>query len=876
MARKVDPKPSANQDGTAISGNVNTDTFVGRDQINITYQLKIPPFQSPPDLAALRQAYLQHLQNCYRALDFKGIPQLDNFSHELLLEEVYVPLLAQPEAPSGETLERRLAGRGAAASLEDELGELRALPSEAPALPVEEAVGKFPRVVVLGDPGSGKSTLLKYLALSLAQNPEAPLPILAPLNAFAAALLKDPDLSLQAFLPVYFAGLSAELGSLAPLLDLAIAQGQALVLLDGLDEVQQGRAHLATKVERFAADVVSHGGKLIVSSRIVGYREAPLNAHDWRLYTLLDFDRSNIETFAEKWCLAFERGTLGDTPEAKASAERERQGLLDALDANPGVARLAANPLLLTILALIKRQGVNLPNRRVELYELYLKTLITSWSRARALDKRPVGPELDYLQTIAVLSPLALWLREENPTAGLVTQERLIEWLAAYYQSDEWGLKRGEALKQATEFLTSVRRYSNLLLERGQGRYGFIHLTFEEALAARGIVQRDQLDLQDSLALIQAHLTDPAWRETILLAVGVWGLVRERPRVAGEVVRAMLNMPCPGGSACTNVLLAGACLEDVGELGLGRAVAREVQEALLSACRNRTLPPETQRDAGFSLGRTGWTPPDLEDWVTIPAGTYRVGDDRHPVQIEQTYRLSKYPVTNRQYAAFVQAGGYADRQWWSEVGWSWRTGEYDTKEKDEIIRRWLERRPAEKRHEPLYWHQSRWNNPLAPVVGVSWFEAEAYCTWLSARLGKPVRLPTETEWEAAARGPEGWEYPWGNDWDPTRLNTSEYWAGEDDLTDYSRWEKWRKEKSESASTTIVGQFPAGATPAGLCDLAGNVWEWCNSWYDTDQIRRVGRGGAWNGYRRYARCASRDGLVPASFSCDLGFRLFSPG
>ncbi len=102
--------------------NVNTDTFVGRDQINITYQLKIPPFQSPPDLAALRQAYLQHLQNCYRALDFKGIPQLDNFSHELLLEEVYVPLLAQPEAPSGETLERRLAGRGAAASLEDELG----------------------------------------------------------------------------------------------------------------------------------------------------------------------------------------------------------------------------------------------------------------------------------------------------------------------------------------------------------------------------------------------------------------------------------------------------------------------------------------------------------------------------------------------------------------------------------------------------------------------------------------------------------------------------------------------------------------------------------------------------------------------------------
>jgi len=860
--------------------DVNTDTFINRDQINITYQvvdrLKIPPFQSPPDLAALRKAYLDHLQNCYRALDFKGIPQLDKFSHELLLEEVYVPLLAQPEAPSGETIERRLAGRGAAASLEDELGELRALPSEAPALPVEAAVGQFPRVVVLGDPGSGKSTLLKYLALSLAQNPAAPLPILAPLNAFADALLKDPDLSLQAFLPVYFAGLSAELGGLAPLLDLALAQGQALVLLDGLDEVQQGRAHLATKVERFAGDVISHGGKVIVSSRIVGYREAPLNAHDWRLYTLLDFDRSNIETFAGKWCLAFERGTLGDTPEAKASAERERQGLLDALDANPGVARLAANPLLLTILALIKRQGVNLPNRRVELYELYLKTLITSWSRARALDKRPVGPEMDYLQTIAVLSPLALWLREENPTAGLVTQERLIEWLAAYYQGDDWGLKRGEALKHATEFLSSVRRYSNLLLERGQGRYGFIHLTFEEALAARGIVQRDQLDLQDSLALIQAHLTDPTWRETILLAVGVWGLVRERPRVAGEVVRAMLNMPCSGENACANVLLAGACLEDVGELGLGRAVAREVQEALLSVCRNRTLPPETQRDAGFSLGRTGWAPPDLDDWVIIPAGTYLIGEDKHPVQIEQPYRLSKYPVTNRQYAAFIQAGGYADHQWWSETGWSWRTGEYDS-HAEKYLKYWLAKnRPPEKRYEPFYWRQSRWNNPLTPVVGVSWFEAEAYCSWLSAQLGRLVRLPTETEWEAAARGCGGWEYPWGNDWNPLLLNNSEYWVGEDDLTDPSQWDKWREEQSKHASTTIIGQFVSGVTPSGLHDLSGNVWEWCASWTDFSKKYCVIRGGAWFNDRRYSRCAYRNGYVPDNFFNSIGFRPFSPG
>jgi predicted NACHT family NTPase len=240
---------------------------------------------------------------------------------------------------------------------------------------------------------------------------------------------------------------------------------------------------------------------------------------------------------------------------ARASAETERRGLLEAIDANPGVANLASDPLLLTILALIKRQGVSLPNRRVELYELYLKTLISAWSKARALDRRPVGPPLVYLQTIAVLGPLALWLREENPTAGLVGEERLIDWLTGHFIGEDWGLKPGPAWERAREFLDSVRKYSNLLLERGQGRFGFIHLTFEEALAARGLVQLGQLKVDDSLVVIRRNLTDPGWRETILLSVGVWGLVREQPRVAGEVVRAMLKMDCAGDDAGKNVLL---------------------------------------------------------------------------------------------------------------------------------------------------------------------------------------------------------------------------------------------------------------------------------------------------------------------------------
>jgi energy-coupling factor transporter ATP-binding protein EcfA2 len=612
--------------GNVFSGPIKVGRdFIAGDQINITRVMKAVPFQPPASLEDLRNSYLAHLQASFRALDFKGIPQLDTFSRELLLEDVYIPLLARPERPdAGETWQRpRLAGR--LLDQNDLSGEMLAGMKAEPVLPVkvEEALAKHKRVVVLGDPGSGKSTLLKYLSLRLAAEPNAPLPIPVPLNAYADAQKKGTDTSLQRFLSDYYASRSCQTEALGPLFDAALQKGQAVVLLDGLDEVQtRSRRLLIERIEIFAAWAAGKNNRVLVTSRIVGYGESPLSGRDWQLFTLVDFDRQAIEAFAARWCLAFEKSTLGDNPEAAASAERERRSLLEALELNPGVAQLASNPLLLTILALIKRQGVSLPNRRVELYELYLKTLITSWSKARALDKRPVGPEMDYLKTIAVLAPLALWLREENPSAGLVSEERLVEWLTSFYQGEEYEYKRDEAADRARDFLNSVRTYSNLLIERGQGRYGFIHLTFEEMLAARALVQKGQLKLEDSLAEIRRRVADPAWRETLLLAVGIWGVVHGQPQVAAEVVRAMLKMDCEGEWVCRNVLLAGACLEDVGESGVGRKAASEIREALLSACRNRGLPPAVQRDAGFCLGRTGWVPPDLNDMISIPAGKF--------------------------------------------------------------------------------------------------------------------------------------------------------------------------------------------------------------------------------------------------------------
>ncbi len=558
--------------------------FIGGDQYN-TFITQVGAFTPPPDLAQLRRDYLAHLERSYRALDFKGIPQLRNLTSELMLEDVYVPLLARPDLPEeGETWDRRVAGRYLD---RDSIPEAaihaveRGLKTSAP-VQVEEALREKTHVVVLGDPGSGKSTMLKYLALRLAKDEAAPLPILLPLNAYARAL-HQKEINLQAYLHEYFAARAEGVASLALLFREAIETGKTVILLDGLDEVQENRAALVQKVEAFAHDAVMRGNRVLVTSRIVGYRDASLSVKDWSLYTLLDFTPEAIESFAQKWCLAFEKSTVGDTPEAVKAAESERIGLLAALEANPGVERLASNPLLLTILALIKRQGVELPRSRIKLYDRYLETLIEAWNRASALDKSAGRLSMDYEATLEVLGPLALRVREENPIAGLVSARQLQSWLAEYYMSEQWGLKQGPARDKAREFLESVHQYSNLLVERGEGQYGFIHLTFEEALAAYGLVSEGQIDRSKTLAHIQEHLTDPAWRETILLSIGVAGLINRQPLVAGEIARAILRMECDNENEGYNILLAGACLEDVGESGLGKVAANEIQN-VLSQC----------------------------------------------------------------------------------------------------------------------------------------------------------------------------------------------------------------------------------------------------------------------------------------------------
>jgi formylglycine-generating enzyme required for sulfatase activity len=819
------------------------------------------------DLDALRTEYLAHLRHTYRHLDFKGIPQVERVATLLPLDGVYVGLQARPEVPKGETW-ARVAGRPLSETLPDQdalEGLERHLGSAEP-VPVERLLAEHQGLIILGDPGAGKSTLLKVLALACAEGRAEerlglsgdPLPILLPLAAYAQAQSKE-ECCLADFLAAYYRlrGISQDLSSLFAA---ALARGQTLVLLDGLDEVLENRTFVVDRVEEFFRQHAPSGNRLVVTSRIVGYRDVPLRAGGLDTVTLVDFQREQIEQFAHNWCHAFEVATHGDAPEAHQAAETEKAELLEAVFSNPGVERLASNPLLLTILALIKRQGVSLPHRRVELYELYLRTLISAWSQARALDRRPVGPELDYLETARVLAPLALWLRKTNPGAGLAHQKEVQDWLAAYYQGDEWGLRPGQARQRARGFMAAVRKYSNLLVERGEGAYGFIHLTFEEYLAAQGVAQRGELDLSRATDLLLAYLDDPAWHETTLLTVGYLGIVQRNRRSASAVIEDLLAAQREGPGQGWNVIVAGEAVRDVGTVGVTDRCQGRVLEALVAAMQDAAVRPDYRRRAGLLLGWLGWLPGDLDEWIHIPAGPFLYGDRPEERTIEYPYRISKYPVSNAQFARFVEAGGYEEPGYWSPEGLAWRNGDSDDRA-PQPWRDWIKKRPPQQRNRPMWWGSPDIANPLTPVVGISWFEAQAYCNWLTGELRRAgaidqdesACLPTEEEWERAARGAAGHEYPWGSEFDVARANL-------------------KLGPHPAGGATAVCTYPDGVSPEGVWDCSGNVWEWTGSWYHRGEMR-VLRGGSWlYDDEGFARCSVRYYGPPAYFGGDVGFRV----
>ncbi len=333
--------------------------------------------------------------------------------------------------------------------------------------------------------------------------------------------------------------------------------------------------------------------------------------------------------------------------------------------------------------------------------------------------------------------------------------------------------------------------------------------------------------------------------------------------------------------------------------------------------------------------------------VPVSAGDYLVGnpppgDPRHDEEAWPdeaggeritlpAFAIGEYPVTNAEFRCFVKAGGYVEpEKWWTPDGRRWLDGTLDASmatyeanwryvtglDEAEIVLIERSRRSAEaaslrfiremlldeyliairekldgeQKGQPDYWNNpayADWTVDNMPVIGISWYEAMAFCRWLDHQwradsyegadeVGEnaSITLPSEAEWESAGRGINGFRYPWEDDFDTDRANTVE-------------GRIWR--------VNAVGAFPKGVASCGAHEMSGGVWEWTRSLWGTDpdtpdfgypyrhndgreeaeataDVLRIVRGGSWSSAARYARCAYRSGYGPDSRSNSLGFRV----
>ncbi|HRN69371.1 MAG TPA: SUMF1/EgtB/PvdO family nonheme iron enzyme [Promineifilum sp.] len=819
---------------------------------------------------------------------------------KITLERIYTNL----EVPSAEHL-RRLPKKAMTDLDSPELEQIGKEQRE----PVLKAISRpeNEHLVILGAPGSGKSTLVSYLALCLARdhlkdekiNQELLreqgwglshlrlIPVPVTLRTYAAeGLSKGQDL--WTYIEAVLA--AANLAGYAPYLKKQLAQG-GLLLLDGLDEVDNApkvRKALKTQVESFVDTFPNV--RIIVTSRPYAYG-AGWELSRFSVTRLLDFSPEQIDTFIDQWYGATgEDPVLGLGPDkAKAYADSLKAQLNPEYRSTHSLRELASNPLLLTMMVYIHRgrEGGQLPHRREELYRLCINLLLELWQHSKninLLDELNITRE----QLEKALQEVAFVAHKSQPATSKtadITGELLAAKLFKY---------RGEgAAVDPVTLIQYVRDRAGLLQqhhtkasESDDDLYRFPHRTFQEYLAALYLLRHD---FPKELARL-SRVDSDRWREALLLAAAtqrdvpfsVWALI---DKLCPEPPPASAN---PSAEAVSGGFLAGRALVetdllnpetqlDHDEIGKKERVCQWQKTIVTSGL----LQPSDRADAGDLLAELGDDRPGVlacDDMrlCYVPPGDFWMTDEPrskkgHPLDIlNKPYWLAQYPVTVAQFREFVHSN------------------------------------PD---YKPAYGDMSISSPGNRPVGYVNWYDALAFCEWLNRRWGAylppgyRVTLPSEAEWEKAARGgsvvpvdhhattvhslketlatppvtmpnelPRR-EYPWGDEPEKPAAADDPYRAN--------------NEAAGVGRPTAVGSFPAGGSRLGCLDMSGNVWEWTRSYYDKKRPYRLSAeyetvnpnnrdlmlicGGAY--YSDYTGCSARFRYLPHfDFGVDLGFRV----
>jgi formylglycine-generating enzyme required for sulfatase activity len=758
---------------------------------------------------------------------------------------------------------------------------------------LRDLLAASPRLAIIGGAGSGKSTLLAYFAAALAAyaTEGQPLPFQLPRNVSALVPLIIPLRYLREYQSIAKQAPTERLheprtGDLAGFIrwylerrypawkyaedffDRLLLGGGCLVMLDGLDEVvtRGQRARVRYQVEEFANALYAKN-RYIVTAREAGYDKDAVFGDDFKRYDAQPLESAQIETLVANWCVQlFPNEVEARTQELTRAIETINQAYLEK-----NLPPLISTPLLTTMVVSVKFGKITLPRDRAKLYEAAVEVILQAQYMPDDLAREELvkwGGEWD--EQREWLSELALAMQRGGRAGAAIPEERVCEILASKLQP-----------AQLDQFIETVRARGGLFEERAE-LFQFIHLTFQEFLAARKLAK----DREKILPTLLPHLTDAWWREVLLL---LYGFAKSDYKEFGDKYLEWLSQEKDNATThLAGLEIAGAALLDIEapdparQAEIAKHLARVIENPKLSA------PAILRVTAGNTLARLGdpRVGVSANDFVfcEIPAGTFTMGSQPNDPQafgneqsqiqynIPRAYYITRYPITNVQFDAFVEAkeNGYQKREFWTDAGWAWRG-------------------TRERNHQ----YGGVFNLPNHPVVGVTWYEAVAFCRWLywkirnsefgirkydhltqTARLDEnlkseirnqkfQVRLPSEPEWEYAARGTDVRIYPWNGELTPEHANYDE---------------------TKINATSAVGAFPLGASPFGVLDMSGNVWEWCSTeWTNNyenykpdDDLEgdspRVLRGGSFVSVSRLVRCAVRGWDFPDYIYWFQGFRV----
>ncbi len=793
-----------------------------------------------------------------------------------------------------------------------------------------EALDSEHYLVLMGGPGSGKTTFLNMVALCLAGErlglgdanlkrlrtpiPAEPdgdtkkrpkpqrwrhqglLPVRVLLRDFAAALPPaGTPLSADALWGFIVTQLPDLLRPYADDLKSELLGTGGLILLDGLDEVPDAlrrREQVKQAIQELAG--VFRGCRLLVTSRTYAYQR-----QDWKLAgfaerELLPFTRGQIERFVDTWYAHMARDLFRLT-ETDALA---RAAVLKRAARRPELAELAERPLLLTLMARLQTKGGGtLPENREALYAQSVEMLLDEWEGLklrRDAQGQPIVAEPSLSEWLDAsregirreLDKLAYKAHLDQPSLVGTADIRQGALIAALMAASR---DRPDAkLARLEEYL---RDRAGLLASHGDGLYQFPHRSFQEYLAACHLAR---FDFPDTLSRLVK--TDPnRWREVALLAAArfkdapsaVWELVDELcakdPAPAPDAPESDASEPTT--QAQWGALVAATVLAETGLAAPDPVLQKRhenkrlrVRDWQASLLRGAVLPARERALAGDLLAGLGDPRRHLLDvdamrFAAVPRGPFWMGEQgdadwelHRNETLDYDYWIAQTPVTVAQYRPFLAARG------------------------QDVLDA-----PANR-----------------PVVDVTWHDALAFCDWLTGRwsdrlpTGWTVMLPSEAEWEKAARGGEHLpatlqvatvEQGLGQSFGPVQaasidnpLPRRAYPWGVEFLAEHANAEM------TLGSTSTPGCFAQGQSPYGCEDMAGNVWEWTRSLWGTDfmkpefaypydtndekreapgagqDVYRVVRGGSWSSHRDLARCAFRLGLQPDYRNDDLGFRV----